>query len=179
VSSSKLSKNWAIPALLKGSHLLLLLLSILLVRAQPLCAAQSRSSDLELFHAVIKGDMGAVRVLLDNGANIDAQDERGDTPIMVAVGNHNIAMLKLLLEKGADVSARNNYEESALTEAAESFDSEMLQVILSSNPDNKEKNAALFQAAESGAVVIQVADAPTTQTGRMATPQPLLRSCLG
>jgi uncharacterized protein len=142
-------------------QLLGLCLSLLAFAGPPLCAGQS-ASDKDLFQAVSKGDIGAVRVSLDNGADIDARDESGDTPIMIAVGNHNIAIAKLLLEKGADVSLRNNYEETALTQAARSFDSEMLGIVLSGNPDIKEKNAALLQAAESGPVVIQVVDAPPT-----------------
>jgi ankyrin repeat protein len=107
--------------------------------AGPLLCAGQPASDKELFQAVAKGDMGAVRVQLDNGASIEAKDERGDTPVIVAVGNHNIAMVKLLLEKGADISARNNYEETALIEAARSMDPDMLRILLSGNPDIKEK----------------------------------------
>lgn len=163
---SELSWNSSAPVVTKANQLLWFVLSILILTGQPLCVAQSRSSDKELFQAVAKGDIGAVRVLLANGADLEAKDDLGDTPIIVAVGNHNIAMVKLLLEKDADISARNNYEETALIEAARSFDSEMLGIILTGNPDIKEKNAALFQAAESGPVEIHIADAPPSATGQ-------------
>jgi ankyrin repeat protein len=42
----------------------------------------------------------------------------------------------------------------------------MLRIVLSGNPDIKEKNAALLRAAESGPVVIQMADAPSMATGQ-------------
>ena len=108
-------------------------LGTLFLSGHLLCVAQSRSLDKELFQAVAKGDIGAVRVLLANGADLDAKDDRGDTPLIIAVGNHNIAAVKLLIEKGADISARNNYEETAL-----------------------------FEAAESAPVVLRMADAPAT-----------------
>jgi ankyrin repeat protein len=150
---------------MKVGHLLLFVLSILILMGQPLCVAQSRSSDKELLQAVAKGDIGAVRVLLANGADLNAKDDRGDTPLIVAAGNHNIAAVKLLLEKGADISARNNYEETALIEAARSMDPELLRVLLDGGPDIKDKNAALFEAAESAPVVLQMADAPATLNG--------------
>lgn len=154
---------WALSMTMR--QLLGLWLSLLAFAGPPLCAGQT-ASDKELFQAVAKGDMGAVRVSLDNGAEIDARDEQGDTPVMVAVGNNNIAMVKLLLEKGADVSLRNKYEETALIQAARSFDSEMLEVVLRGNPNIEEKNAALLQAAESGPVVIQTVEAPPTANGQ-------------
>ncbi len=142
------------------------MLSILIPIRQPLCVAQSRSSDKELFQAVAKGDVGAVRVLLANGADLEAKDDRGDTPLIVAASNHNIAAVKLLIERGADISARNKYEETALTDAARSFDPEMLQTLLDGNVDIQDKNAALLQAVESGPVVVQIVDAPSTAIGQ-------------
>jgi uncharacterized protein len=123
------------------------------------CAAQD-SSDEKLFQAVANGDMGAVRVLLANGADLQAKDARGDTALMLAVSDRNIPMVKLLLEKGADISGRNNDEETALIEAARSMDPEMLRVLLDQNPDIQEKNSALFAAAHNAPVVIQITDAP-------------------
>src|ERR1700722_6923347 len=99
------------------------------LRREALCTAQERASDRQLFQAVAKGDIGAVQVLLANGADLDAKNERGDTPAMVAVDNRNVAMLKLLLEKGADISARNHHEETALTEASRSMNPELLRII--------------------------------------------------
>ena len=159
---------------MKVAHLLLPLY-ILVLTGRSLCAAQSRSSDESLFQAVAKGDMGAVRVTLDNGADINAHDDHGDTPLIVAVANHHLAMLKLLLEKGALVSAHNNYAETALSEAARSFDPEMLRVLLGGNPEVKDKDVALLEAARSAPAVRQVMDIPTRsgdQDKRTATATP-------
>jgi uncharacterized protein len=163
--SCKLSWDSGTPVIVKVGHMLLSVLSILILTGQPLCAAQSRASDKQLFQAVATGDIGAVRILLANGVDIEAKDERGDTPLIVAVNDLNIEMVKLLLEKGAAVSVRNNYEETALTEAARSMNPELLRIVLSGNPDVKEKNAALFRAAESAPVVLQMADAPAIPGG--------------
>ena len=50
---------------MKAGHLLFFALSILILVGWPFCVAQSRSSDKELFQAIAKGDIGAVRVLLE------------------------------------------------------------------------------------------------------------------
>jgi len=161
-NSSKLSSDSGagVAIVIRVSQLLLSALGILIFTGQPTCTGQSRSSDQQLFQALAKGDMGAVRVLLDNGAGIEAHDERGDTPLIVAIGSHNIAMVKLLLEKGADISARNNYEETALIEAARSFDPEMLRILLTRNPDIKDKNAALIEATCNAPAVVHMLDTP-------------------
>lgn len=139
---------------------------IVLVLSIPLFCADRASSDQQMFQAVAKGDLGAVRVLLDNGASIDAHDEGRGTPLMVAVGNHDIAMVKLLLEKGANISVRDRYGETALTEAARSFDPNMLRTLLDGNPDINDKNAALLQAAGDGPVVIQTVGASLNPNGQ-------------
>jgi ankyrin repeat protein len=125
--------------------------------------------DHQLYQAIAKGDMGAVRVLLDNGANLEAKNERGDTPLFTAVENHNPEMVKLLLEKGANISAQNKYKETVLTDPVRSTDPDMLRVLLAANPDTAVKNAALLDAAEGGPVVIQVVDTPA-QNGQPAAP---------
>jgi len=163
--SSKLSSHSGAPVLMKMRHLLVFVPCILILMGHPVCGAQSRSLDKELFQAVAKGDLGAVRVLLENGASIDAHDDGRGTPLMVAVGSHNIAMVKLLLEKGANISVRDKYEETALTEAVRSFDSNMLRTLLEGNPDINDKNAALLQAAGDGPVVIQTVGASLNPNG--------------
>jgi uncharacterized protein len=160
--SCKLSRDQDAAILVRVDHLFLLALAILLLTAHPLCAAQSRGYDKQLFQAVAKGDIGAVRVLLANGADIEAQDDRGTTPLISAVEGHSIEIVKLLLEKGANISAQDRYEGTALMEAAGSWDPRMLRILLDASPDIKDKTAALLSAVEGGPVVLQMQDAPIT-----------------
>lgn len=41
-----------------------------------------------------------INYLIDNGANIDAIDEEGNTPLMIAARRENIQLVELFLEKG-------------------------------------------------------------------------------
>lgn len=54
-----------------------------------------------LHHAATAGDLEAIRVLLDAGADIDAQGEHAHTPLMDAVQQGRTEAVKLLVERGA------------------------------------------------------------------------------
>ena len=60
-----------------------------------------------------------VRVLLDNGANTDAENDEGKTPLQIAIrgaGNlqdNGVGLARLLLEHGAEAYARVKYHVSA------------------------------------------------------------------
>jgi uncharacterized protein len=54
------------------------------------------------------------RLLLDEGAYVDAVDRLGRTPLILAVGERNVDLVKLLLERGADATLMNVHGEKAL-----------------------------------------------------------------
>lgn len=61
----------------------------------------------ELIQAARQGDTSAVERLLAAGANVDAQDEGGQTALMAATyGNHR-ETARVLVEAGADVNLRD------------------------------------------------------------------------
>ncbi len=60
-----------------------------------------------IFDALIKG-IERVEILLDAGANIDAQNDFGSTPVMTAANRARYDLLLFLLERGADYKIKNN-----------------------------------------------------------------------
>ena len=50
-----------------------------------------------------KVDEGAVQYLIDIGANVNVQDQNGDTPLYVAVFNGQLENVKCLIENGATI----------------------------------------------------------------------------
>ncbi|KAL7755373.1 hypothetical protein ACKLNR_014471 [Fusarium oxysporum f. sp. zingiberi] len=49
-----------------------------------------------------------VKLLLEKGANVEVNDNRGCTPLLWAAAEGHEAVVKLLLEKGANVEAKDN-----------------------------------------------------------------------
>ncbi len=66
-----------------------------------------------------------IQLLLENGAQVDARDEDGNTPLIVAAkGTDRPEIIQLLIEKGAKVNARNNDGWTPLMVAARGAGSE-------------------------------------------------------
>jgi len=58
---------------------------------------------------------------LAKGADVNAQNEDGDTALMFAAGNGHIEIVQELLAKGADVNAKDRYGKTALMWADQVF----------------------------------------------------------
>jgi hypothetical protein len=60
------------------------------------------------------GDVNAVRMLLDRGADVNAVDPLGRTPLMYAVASDLLPLdeVKLLVERGADVNAKDAHKQA-------------------------------------------------------------------
>jgi ankyrin repeat protein len=58
------------------------------------------------------GDVSAVRLMLDHGADVNVIDPLGRTPLMYAAGSDLLApeVVKLLIERGADVNAKDTHQ---------------------------------------------------------------------
>jgi ankyrin repeat protein len=59
------------------------------------------------------GDVNAVRLMLDHGADVNAVDPLGRTPLMYAAASDLLAVdvVKLLVERGADVNAKDSHKQ--------------------------------------------------------------------
>lgn len=57
---------------------------------------------------------GAARMFIEYGANLNIQDNDGNTALIHAILHNNEPMVKLLLENGADLTIKNNAGQTAL-----------------------------------------------------------------
>ena len=67
-----------------------------------------------LMLAAAGGDIEMAKVLMDNGAPVNARTDVGTTALMFAAGRGQVAMLRLLLDSGADASLENAHGYTAL-----------------------------------------------------------------
>jgi cytohesin len=93
----------------------------------------SKSADVSLHTAAYIGDLQRVQKFIDGGANVDANDQKGQTALHYAAKAGQIAVAKLLIANGADVNAG---EWTPLQEAAY-HSKEMVELLLAKGADIK------------------------------------------
>ncbi|MEW5558803.1 ankyrin repeat domain-containing protein [Enterobacter asburiae] len=103
-----------------------------------------------------KGDILAVKELVEKGTNIETRDIYNRTPLMIATRMNNVAIASYLIEKGADVNAKDIIQDTPyLYAGARGFD-KILALTLAHGADLKSLNryggTALIPAAERGSV---------------------------
>jgi Ankyrin repeats (3 copies) len=82
-----------------------------------LLAAQAPDARREAYlDAVRKGDVAAVKAVLDQGVEVDAKFRYDRTALSFAADRGNVEIVKMLLERGADVNAKDTfYNATAMT----------------------------------------------------------------
>jgi len=85
--------------------------------------------DDALLSAIADGDAVIAKILLDNGASVNAKDGDNDTALLKSVAAGNAEMVKLLVDEGADVMAENNFGWTAEMLAKERRREDILKII--------------------------------------------------
>jgi hypothetical protein len=90
-----------------------------------------------LFVAVMDNDIGAVKALIDKGADINAVEAKNaNTPLMTAVIHNKNRVMRYLIVRGAQVNQQNIEGKTALHLAAINNNIEAFQVLISSGVNN-------------------------------------------
>lgn len=87
--------------------------------ATALVRAGANFRALDLHEAVAKGQGELALALLENGAPVDHEDRRFQTPLFIAAREDMLEMVQLLLQKGADVHKKDEDQQTPLHVAAE------------------------------------------------------------
>jgi ankyrin repeat protein len=90
---------------------------------------RSRVGDTPLHIAVIQGDVRAIKLLLDAGADIHALGETGYTALHYAVAHGRPEAVRALLERGADTQLCSGIGETP-NELAQHFDNDEIKTLL-------------------------------------------------
>lgn len=91
--------------------------------------------------AVMDGNMGVVKSLVEKGADVNADLGNGTTPLMSAMFRGNIELVKVLLDKGADVNRKNlNGMTAMMIAMSKDTKSELVKVLLDKGADVNAKD---------------------------------------
>lgn len=89
----------------------------------------------ELRKAAAEGNVDVIKKLLDEGMDVDSQNEYGMSPLMAAVCRSQKETVDFLIKHGADVNLKNVHGRSSVSMA----DEEMRKVIFNAIKEMKEK----------------------------------------
>ncbi len=91
--------------------------------------------NIALVEASLKGRVGAVRAILDQGANVNARGSNGSTALMMACWWGHLEVARLLLDRGANVNAKSPDGYTALMEACRFGRFEVAKLLLKRGAD--------------------------------------------
>lgn len=76
-----------------------------------LCPVVAGAQDVndEFFAAARKGDVAAIKALLDKGVNVNVKTRYGATALSYACEKGHVDLVKLLIERGADVNVQDTF----------------------------------------------------------------------
>jgi uncharacterized protein len=124
------------------------------------CARQAdmQAMNNNLIASAERGDTAAVQQLLQDGANINARDERGRTPVMAATHGNRVDTVAALIQAGADINIRDNRLDNPFLYAGAEGLLDILKLTIAAKADTKLTNrfggTALIPAAERGHVAV-------------------------
>ena len=90
---------------------------------------RSSQEGTALVGACYKGNLDIIRLLLNNGAEVDAVGSNGSTALIYAVLANNKELVKLLMEYKADPNKKDNKELSSMEYAAKRDKKELVKIM--------------------------------------------------
>ena len=110
--------------------------SIIVRTLTPEATAIQRHFMKPLLHeASSSGNLNIAKLLLNNGAGVNALDDRGGSPLYKASQSWQFDVALLLLKSGADVNTRNKYNKTPLHEASAIGNINISRLLLNAGAD--------------------------------------------
>ena len=106
------------------------LVTILLVMATIAGSRGQAAGDNPLVTAVREGDLGTVKALLANRADVNASSRDGSTALLWAVYNGNLEMVRTLIAAHATVDSPNRFGVTPLLQASRTGDAAIIAALL-------------------------------------------------
>lgn len=99
------------------------------------------NNDLFLHKAVLNTDydtnLKTIQLLIDYGANVNAQDSNDETPLYYAIENNHETVVELLLQNNADINIQNEEGNTPLHSAIQYDDTifEIIEILINHKPN--------------------------------------------
>ncbi len=108
-----------------------------------------------LIDAIDEGNLKLVTYFLDQGVDVNGENDRGWTPLIAAASENQLEIAELIIERGAKVNYINSKGWTALIEAADEGSIEVVQLLITRGADVNlsvpgERRNALVTAASEG-----------------------------
>jgi ankyrin repeat protein len=97
---------------------------------EPAWTGETIIGQTPLHLAARRGHEAAVRILLDRGANIEAQSIWSETPLVLASEHGHEAVVRILLDRGANIETRSTWLETPLVVAAKHGHEAVVRILL-------------------------------------------------
>ena len=88
-----------------------------------------------LHYAALTGNLNRVKLLIERGADVNAEDKNGLTVLHFAAKSGNLKLVKWLVEKGLDVNSKNVHGGTILHDAARSGNMELVRWLVGKGLD--------------------------------------------
>ena len=127
-----------------------------------------------LFDAIEEGKVETVEAMIQQGVDINSQNEKGSTPLMEAVKHKDAIIVDLLIRHGANVNQPNLEGMTPLMLAAENGQLKIVENLVKNGADIKTKTpdgwtALQFAAANCRSEIIQLINGKKTLKKRAYT----------
>ncbi|MBT2648740.1 ankyrin repeat domain-containing protein [Bacillus sp. ISL-34] len=112
----------------------------------------------QLIQAIERKETERIRSLIEQGADMNAQDSEGRTATMIATYNNDVESAKILIEAGADVNIQDDMKNSPFLYAGAEGYVGILKLAIEAGADpaitNRYGGTALIPASEHGYVEV-------------------------
>jgi len=132
-----------------------------LLEVEPALVATKADGSYPIFKTLREDQKEMFMLLIDNGADVNIQDEQGDTPLHYAAQEGLTEITKILIAKGANVNAKGVKDKTPLHAAAKGGNRDIVVSLLDAgadvNAENYMERTPLHFAAKTGHIdVVEV-----------------------
>ncbi|CAG9817853.1 unnamed protein product [Phaedon cochleariae] len=113
------------------------ILNHLLEKGARVNVLETRFGDTPLHVAALHDDLCCLQILVDNGGDVNIQDNEGKTPLHVAAGEGHSDCLRILVDSGGDVNIQDIYGKTPFHRAAEEGRLDCLRMLYSRYVQNE------------------------------------------